>query len=194
MHLSIGLEPDLKLVERLTFLQEDLGKILTARGADSRWIRPEYMYMPLLSVGQRDDDDVVEIVRLLSRTIRDVAPFQVTVSGIQADPSPACPRLIQVGVCDGRERIVALREKLHAAFVDASFPYDPRPFVPTFLLGRAVTKNGRVDLSDAIDAIKDLNFGPTEIFELNLLGANLLENRPIHQVLARCPLGGPSKP
>ena len=39
MIMTIGLEPDLKLVERLTFLQEDLGKILTHRGADSRWCR-----------------------------------------------------------------------------------------------------------------------------------------------------------
>ena len=150
MIMTIGLEPDLKLVERLTFLQEDLGKILTHRGADSRWCRPEYITLPLLYIGQQEDDAVPEIAKIMAEVGREVSPFSMEVAGISAMPAPACPRLIEVGIASGKDCVEALHERLAKAFSMANFASDRRPYRATILLGRTVTYTDRVDLTDAM--------------------------------------------
>lgn len=187
MIMTIGLEPDLKLVERLTFLQEDIGRILTRRGADSRWCRPEHVSLPILYVGRQEDDAVPEIAQIMNGVARKTAPFSLTVAGISAYPSTTCPRIIEAGIADGGDRVARLHESLQSAFSTANFPADRRPYRASIMLGRTVTYSGRVDLTDAIGAIGSLNFGKSEICEMVLYGAELLESRTAHRVLARCP-------
>lgn len=187
MIMTIGLEPDLKLVERLTFLQEDLGKILAHRGADSRWCRPEHIALPLICIGRQEDDAVPEIAKIMTEVAAEIRPFSLTVAGISAYPSPACPRIIEAGVSGAS--IAVLREKLQMAFSAANFCSDSRPYRAAIMLGRAVTHAGRVDLTDAIEAIGNLNFGKSDIAEIALCGAELLDSRTARRVLARCPFG-----
>ena len=187
---SVGVEADLKLVERLTFLQEDLGKIVASRGGDSRWVRPEYINIPLVYLGIQDEGEIPEMNHILERVVKDIAPFRISIAGIQAYPTPSCPRLIQVGVGMGLESLVYLRDQIKTAMTDANFGFDPRPFEATMLLGRVITPNQKVDLSDAIDAIKDLNFGGTDIYEIALYNASLSLTGTIHFVVSRHALGG----
>lgn len=189
MILTIGIEPDLKLVERLTFLQEDLGKILGHRGADSRWVRPEHVNLPLLYIGQQEEGALPEITKVMSEVSGDVSPFELSISGIAAYPSSECPRLIEAGVADGSKKVLDLHEKLQVAFARANFPSDRRVYHPSILLGRTVTDRDRVDLTDAIEAIGGLNFGKSEIFEMVLFASDLLESRTVHRVLSRCAFG-----
>ena len=190
MIYTIGIEPDIKLIERLTFLQADLGKIAAARGADSRWIRPEYMNFPLVCLGVQDEGDIPEMNHLIERCTRDIAPFRISVAGISAHPAPDCPRLIQIAIDMGRERVFQLREALTEALQAANFGYDRRSFQPVMLMGRIVTPNARIDLTDAIQAIQDLNFGGSDVFEVGLFGAELSDIGTIHPVISRHPLGG----
>jgi 2'-5' RNA ligase len=187
---TVGVEADLKLVERLTFLQEDLGKIIAARGGDSRWIRPEYINIPLVYLGIQDDGEIPEMNHILERVVKDISPFRISIAGIQAFPDPTCPRVIQVGVDAGLESLTQLRERIRYAMTEANFGFDPRPFKACMMLGRVLTPNQKVDISDAIDAIKDLNFGGTDVFEIALYNASLSLTGTIHFVVSRHALKG----
>ncbi|MBQ8037486.1 MAG: RNA 2',3'-cyclic phosphodiesterase [Proteobacteria bacterium] len=184
MIFTIAIEPDIKLVERLTFLQEDLGKIITARGADSRWIRPEYMHVPLLCLGNRDDSELPDINQVIRQTAREFATFQLEIAGISAYPSPECPRLIQIDARAG-EILNEIRERLMDGFRAVNIGFDGSAFRATLLLGRVATKGDKISLADAIHAIEGLNFGQSEIFELALYSSELKESGPVHQVVSR---------
>ena len=187
---TVGVEADLKLVERLTFLQEDLGKIIASRGGDSRWVRPEYINIPLVYLGIQDDGEIPEMNHILERVVKDISPFRISIAGIQAFPDPTCPRVIQVGVDAGLESLTQLRERIRYAMTEANFGFDPRPFKASMMLGRVLTPNQKVDISDAIDAIKDLNFGGTDIYEIALYNASLSLTGTIHFVVSRHALTG----
>ena len=190
MIYTIGIETDIKLIERLTFLQEDLGKIASARGADSRWVRPEYMYVPLVYLGLQDEGDVPEMNHIIDRCAQNIAPFRISVAGISAWPDPGCPRLIQIAIEMGREKLIKIREMLTEPLSAANFGYDARPFKPVMLMGRIVTPGNRIDLSDAIQAIQDLNFGGSDVFELALYSADLSDTGTFHHVVSRYSLRG----
>ena len=184
MIFTIGIEPDIKLVERLTFLQEDLGKIVVARGADARWIKPEHMHVPLLCLGTHDKGAIPEFNEVLHIVSKDISVFQMVIAGISAYPTPECPRLIQVAA-QPADLLNALRERLMDGFRSANIQFDSRRFEANMLLGRVATRNNRINISDAMNAIKDLNFGQSEIFELALYGSQLSESGPSHQVISR---------
>ena len=189
MILTIAVEPDIKLVERLTFIQEDLGKIITQRGADSRWIRPEFLQVPVLCLGRHDDGAIPECNEILRACARQTAPFFMTTAEITAYPSPECPRLIQIAAI-AQDHLTALRERLMDAFRAANIRFDGRPYQATMLLGRVATKNGRVDISDAMNAIHDLNFGQSEVFEMALCSSELSGSGPVHNIVSRFPFEG----
>ena len=189
MIYTIGIEPDIKLIERLTFLQEDLGKIAASRGADSRWIRPEFMHFPLTYLGVQDEGDIPEMNHVIERCTRNIAPFRISVAGISAYPSPECPRLIQIAIDMGREKVFMLREQLTESLQAANFGFDRREYQPVMLMGRIVTPKDRVDLTDAIQAIQDLNFGGSDVFEVGLFGSELSDVGTVHPVISRYPLG-----
>ncbi|MBR4984962.1 MAG: RNA 2',3'-cyclic phosphodiesterase [Proteobacteria bacterium] len=184
MIFTIAIEPDIKLVERLTFLQEDLGKIITSRGADSRWIRPEHMHVPLLCLGTRDDSELPDINQIIRQTAAEFPTFQLEISGISAFPSPECPRLIQVDAHAG-EILDEIREHLMDGFRAANIGFDGSAYRAALLLGRVATKAAKITLADAIHAIEGLNFGQSEIFELALYSSELKESGPFHQVVSR---------
>lgn len=184
MIFTIAIEPDIKLIERLTFLQEDLGKILATRGADSRWTRPEFLHVPIVYLGMHDEAEIPEFNQIMRDCVKGISPFYVTVAGISAYPSPQCPRLIEVSATAGGT-LLKLREKLMHAFRAANYGFDKREFKTSMLLGRVATHESRVDMTDAIDAIHDLNFGQSEIFEIVLYGADLGPTGPIHKVISR---------
>lgn len=184
MIFTIAIEPDIKLIERLTFLQEDLGKIIAARGADSRWTRPEFLHVPIVYLGMHDEAEIPEFNQIMRDCVKGISPFYVTVAGISAYPSSKCPRLIEVAATAGGT-LIKLRESLMQAFRAANYGFDKREFKTNMLLGRVATYTDRIDLTDAMDAICDLNFGQSEIFEIVLYGADLTPTGPIHKVISR---------
>ena len=184
MIFTVAIEPDIKLVERLTFLQEDLGKIIASRGADSRWSRPEYMHIPLLCMRTRDEDVVPELNEVLQNCARETKPFSVTIAGISAFPSSECPRIVRVSVQDIPE-LSELRTRLMNAFRAVNIGFDNRDYQPAMLLGRVATHQDKINITDAINAIKDLNFGQSEIYEIVLYGSELGDSGSVHHVISR---------
>lgn len=189
MLLTIGIEPDLKLAERLTFIQEDLGKIIDTRHARVRWTHPEWLYFPIKYLGMQDDNDIPEICRMIETVAKNRAPFTISTVGIEAWPNPACPRIISVSMQQGLDELYALRQNLEETFAMSHHRSDPRPFRPNMTLGRVSTPETRIDLTDCIEAIGNLNFGYSNISEVILYGADLLYSGPEYSVVSRHRLG-----
>ncbi|MBQ4359449.1 MAG: hypothetical protein II767_04265, partial [Proteobacteria bacterium] len=185
MLLTIGIEPDLKLAERLTFIQEDLGKIITARHAKVRWTQPEWLYFPIKHLGFLDDSDIPEVCRAIEIAIKNRQPFTISTEGIEAAPSPQCPRIISVslkqGLTEVNELCDALEDALNMSYIRGRFSTSK----PNIMLGRVSTPTDRIDLSDCIAAIGDLNFGLSTISEVILYGAELLYSGPEYSVVSR---------
>jgi len=189
MLVSIGIEPDLKLTERLTFIQEDLGKIIEARGGRAHWTRPEIIHLPVKFLGQMTSDETTGLCRLLDSVTGSLSGFTASFAGLEAYPAPSCPRIISLALCQGRTQLLALRDSIDAVFYAHHYSGDPRPYKPTLTLGRVSTPKVRIDLTNAMNAIKDLNFGLSNVSEIVLYGASLTPAGTDYRVLSRHILG-----
>lgn len=69
------------------------------------------------------------------------APFEVSIAGAGAFPSPSRPRVLWLGVADGAQEMIALAGALGAALRARRFALEERPFRPHLTIERV--KPGR---------------------------------------------------
>ncbi len=124
-----------------------------------------------------------------ARAVRGIAPFPITLAPIGAFPSEREPRIVWVGVDDGRDALGRLALRLSEELGRERFPAEPRPFVPHVTWRRIRGRSDR-SLAEAWLAQRRLP-APIEarVDSLLLKESELRPERAVHTTLATFPLG-----
>ncbi len=183
--LFIGIELDLQVTENLVLVQEDLQAIIKSRGAKVRWVAPENLHLTLRFLGETNGAFVQGIQENLELLAAQWRPFRVEMAGIGAFPDAQRPRILYAASHVGAETLCELSAAIVQALLPFGFPRDARPFLPHVTLGRVKTTAKRIDLSDAEQALHDINFGPSLIREIVLFHSTLGKKGPTYEVVSR---------
>lgn len=113
-------------------------KQLTPIAGDYRWEEMENMHLTLNFLGDVHDREVPDVCRCVEKAIAGVNEFAIEFSGLGAFPRPERPRVLWLGVTEGREKLMALQAALTKRLDDEmGFPPDRNDFCPHLTLGRA---------------------------------------------------------
>jgi 2'-5' RNA ligase len=105
------------------------------RGHGLKLVRPEHMHLTLAFVGDATDTVGASIIAGMQRPIAQ-APFAIVFGGLGTFPPKGAPRILWLGMIQGREAAAALQESVARRFRDAGAILDSRPFKPHLTLGR----------------------------------------------------------
>ena len=148
-------------------------------------------HLTLRFLGEVDPAQNPELGRRLSEVAARSHPFSVRVEGIGAFPTPSRPRVVWVGVTDGRPELVALASAVRAAVADL-FSGGDDEFVPHLTLFRVRSPSDR---SIAAELLAGQRPAPpsreVSVRELLLKRSILGSGGAVHETLARFPLGIP---
>ena len=100
-----------------------------------RWVGTEQLHFTLRFLGEVSKRQVDALRRAL-RAPWDVRAFAADLAGLDVFPFSGIPRVIWLGVGDGREQMVALKTELDRRLEPAGFDPDTRPFRAHLTLGR----------------------------------------------------------
>ena len=107
---------------------------LAKTGADFRWVDPRTLHLTLCFLGETPPERLPELEAALDRAARR-EPFDILWGALGAFPTLESPRIVWIGVAEGRERLQELA---------AGWPQpDERPWAPHLTLGR---QRGRLKL------------------------------------------------
>lgn len=101
-----------------------------------RWTPEENFHLTLRFLGDRSDEDLEVLRRILLEVAADAEPFEAGFGAVGAFPSPRRPRVIWISV-DAGPRLRLLRDELERRLAAAGFGRDERSFRPHVTLGRA---------------------------------------------------------
>jgi 2'-5' RNA ligase len=87
-------------------------------------------HLTLAFLGEIPRERVAGIVERLRPIGPQVPPFDLELSGVGAFPSPQAPRVVWIGVQQGRAEVVALAHRVHEALRDEWTGSVPEEFVP----------------------------------------------------------------
>jgi 2'-5' RNA ligase len=153
---------------------------LRASGADVKWVAPESIHITLKFLGWVDDARIPEVRQALAAALHGATGFRLALEGIGSFPTPTAPRVVWVGVKDGREGLAALAERVEAAMEPLGFEREARAFSPHVTIGRCKSPQGRERLVTAMREERDRQFGEMEVRRVDLMRSDLRPTGPIY--------------
>jgi 2'-5' RNA ligase len=185
-----------------TFIAVDLGKAirdrcvalqeLLARAAtDVKWVEPENLHVSLLFLGEVEDRDMAVVCRAVADVCAAHAPFAMHVETAGCFPHPRRPRVLWVGVGEGRTEVVALHDALEKPLLQLGcYRREERRYTPHITLGRVRGDRATSALAAALAQQARWQGGVTQVQEVRVLSSELTPQGPIYTVLSRAPVRG----
>jgi len=131
MRLFIGIPLPGEYAQIIREIQAAWKKRLTSKIS---WVRPELAHVTLKFLGEVDEDKVPAIVQAMQAASRGSFEAQGGAGGFF--PSRGAPRVVWVGLRQGREECAAYFEELDAGLAQAGFLAESKPFAPHLTVAR----------------------------------------------------------
>ena len=148
-------------------------------------------HLTLRFFGELDDATLPSVVSALRAAARREVPFDLTLDGIGAFPSRASPRILWVGVTDGREDVVRLANEISDALVAVGVAPDPPTFVPHVTMFRVRSPSDRHRARGLLDGtVPSPAPRRVRVTEFVLKQSFLTPTGAVHRVVDRFPLAG----
>lgn len=194
----IALYPAPAQLEAITAATATLDRELRAaadanRRPPLRWTRPQQAHLTLSFLGdvpRRRLEDVSHAVR--EATSRH-APFAMAFRGMGAFPDPSRPRVVWLGIGEGREALEALAAAVRGRRVVLDLGSDGKPFRPHLTLARVRGDPRRAASSPLPDVLErhrdDAVGGTARVDEIAVVTSRLGAEGATHERIARLRLG-----
>ena len=158
--------------------------------ADVRWVNPEKIHLTLKFFGNIEESRIDFIFKSIEEPIRNTFPFSIKVRGVGAFPQMKNPRVIWMGLVNGREVLISLQKQIEAQLEKLGFQPEDRPFHPHLTLGRMKSSRGKDKLVERMEKHKEEEFGDLPVEKVVLFKSDLRPSGPIYTPLGDVRLGG----
>ncbi len=176
--IAVKLNSEIK--SKLASIQDELKKC----EGDVKWVKADNIHITLKFLGYVLQSQLKDIFKATDESItaegstaskaalfhrgsrNGIRPFTLSFSGLGAFPKPKNPRVIWVGVKEGKEEIVRISQNLEEILSRCGFEKEERPFHPHLTLGRVKSPKNRDSLIKAIESEKGYSAGLMEVEEV----------------------------
>jgi len=148
-----------------------------------RNIRPSpenQIHITLSFLGDTDESRIPRLVGTLRDALKGIGGFGVSMKGLGAFPNTKRPRVIWIGLDDGRDALALLAERVRGAVDSAGLHQDGKPFSPHVTIARV---QGPADVSDIAERYRGEVFAEYRIESVRLMGSVLGPSGAKHRVI-----------
>ena len=189
MRLFVAVEIGETLARRAAKLAEELERRATAaaRRAKVTWIPADRMHLTIRFIGEVDDGQAVMVRRALEEPLA-VMPFSLTLRGAGTFPKSGTPRVVWLGVTEGREQLLQVEREITARLTPLGIPEEDRPYSPHLTVAR-VREPAGLKSAGLLDDLTDHRIGTTHIDAITLFQSKLSPKGPTYTPLVHTRLG-----
>jgi RNA 2',3'-cyclic 3'-phosphodiesterase len=126
-----------------------------------RWVRPESIHLTLKFLGEISTDQQRRVVETFSARRSGMAPFQIAVERLGFFPNARAPRVVWMGIEEGKKELQSLARFVDEALGVTGFPPEPRPFSPHATIGRIKFLQDMASFIEATSAFSEYRCGTT---------------------------------
>jgi 2'-5' RNA ligase len=137
------------------------------------WVAAENLHITLKFLGGVETPRLELVEKALERAVAGAAPFDLTIAGLGAFPTPTRPRVIWAGAVGGKSELVALAGRVERELAPIGFPREERPFSPHVTLGRVREPRRNERLGEALVRTATDPFGTVRVERLSLMRSDL---------------------
>jgi 2'-5' RNA ligase len=177
LFVSVGVEP---FADRIEALQEPLAGLDGLRLPD-----PEQAHVTVKFLGE-GDHDLDALGAAIQRAIEDAAvgPFEATMEGVGAFPSPEYIRVVWLGFGSGSEQLSELHRRVEAETTALGYDEERHDFAPHVTLARMDNAAAKSEVQRFLRE-SDPAFGPLRVESLRLTESELTPEGPEYRTVER---------
>lgn len=157
----------IKASQRVTNNVSSVVKRMAAKSEQYNWVEPENLHVTLNYVGAVVDIEVPELCQLVKQAIKPHVSFDLSLHGVSGFPTPEQPRVLWIGVDEGKNALEALYRSLEDVLHHWGVNKDRNAYVPHMTLGR-IGRAGRwsEDLMELVHKLRNHDGGFCHIDEV----------------------------
>jgi 2'-5' RNA ligase len=180
--IGVALPPTVQ--EALALLQHELA----ASRADVKWVEPSNLHLTLKFLDEITEPQRQEVEAMLRRVAGTVEPFTLALQGVGAFPSLGAPRVIWVGILEGKDVIARIARAIEEESRALKLRREEHTFACHLTLGRVRSSRGREALAHQLRALQWSPPAQWTVDSVTLYQSVLSSAGPRYTVLAEVPL------
>jgi 2'-5' RNA ligase len=165
-------------------LQKRVAK--AAPRAKATWIPAGRLHLTIRFIGEVDEARALAIQKALEPAVI-VTPFDMTLCGAGTFPKGGTPRVVWLGVTDGREQLLLVEREISNRLTPVGLPQEERAYSPHLTLAR-VREPAGLRSTGLVEGLADRIVGTTHIETITLFHSKLSPKGPTYSPLLRIPL------
>lgn len=165
------------LVENITRLQND---ILSVQSTGIKMVEPQNIHLTIRFLGEIPLSTVKNVEKILNDI--SYSKFYMTLEGVGAFPSIYNPRVIWIGVSEGREKLKELHSMLEPRIRKLGILPDHKSFEPHVTIARVKSRR-RGEIVTMLKKVERLYIGRMIVDCIRLKRSTLTPRGPIYDTL-----------
>lgn len=179
MRTFIAVEIGQDSKDKLAKLEDEFKRI----AADVKWVKPDNIHITLKFLGEVPAGDIEKINKAVETATQKFKTFEINLREVGGFPSLKNPRVIWVGVEEGKEELIRLSQSVDRELSSLGFPPEERDFVPHLTIGRVKSSKNIKELAQKIDKHQNANFGQGIVDKVLIMESNLNLKGPTYSVI-----------
>ena len=154
-----------------------------------RWSNPQDLHLTLNFLGNVPDDKLPRVCQIMRETLAEHPAFSFELHGLGAFPKPARPKIIWVGVGEGRSPLSKIFYDLAEKLDELRLDRDRKGFRPHITIGRIRSAERWPDtMIDHLSTKNEISIGSVPVEEILLYSSHQEKSETVHTVMDRVSL------
>jgi len=150
---------------------------------DVKWVEPVNVHITLKFLGEVSKDKVLEIVERTRPAVSGISSFRVHLSGLGSFPNLKSPRVVWVGVSEGKQELKNLSERIEENLSYLGFAKEKREFSAHLTIGRVRSPRGKEGLVKKIEQLEKSDMGEFSVDKVLVMESQLSSKGPTYTII-----------
>lgn len=175
----IAIEFSESLKEEISEIQKSLKGELSKL----KWVSKDNFHLTLKFIGDVESKRIPKLTEGLKRAVQGREPFMINLAGLGGFPKIHFPKVVWIGVNQGREGLVQLQKLVEDDLVAQGFDREVRPYSPHLTLARSKDYTDLKAVGDVLKGFRQPMTREELVQSIRIMKSDLRRGGPIYTCL-----------
>lgn len=173
-------------VELSEAIKEQIGQVqqkLKQELGDLKWVSRNNFHLTLKFLGDVESRQIPKMAEGLTQALQEMERFSLGFAGVGGFPRTVEPRVIWIGIDEGREQLIRLQQVVDEALRVQGFPPETKRYSPHLTLARTREDSDLRQVGERLERIFVPAIGRDQVEAIRIMKSDLRPGGPVYTCL-----------
>jgi len=175
--IAVGISSEAR--EKIAQIQVELRKGDT----DVKWVEPKNLHITLKFLGEVSEEKLSGVIEKTKLAASGISNFRVHLFGLGSFPNLRSPRVVWIGVSEGKTELKNLSERIEENLSYLGFAKEKREFSAHLTIGRVRSPRGKGKLVKKIEELERCDLDEFSMDKVLVMESQLSSKGPTYRII-----------